>query len=91
MYFCTFIMRFVVVYGLYMYSAAMTCYMIIMHVCFWFGDVASISKICSYIRAFYRLIEVGCYIRYQNRVNSEVNSVSGKIGRFDEFDRVKTR
>jgi len=29
--------------------------------------------------------------RYQNRVNSEVNSVFGKIGRFDEFDRVNTR
>jgi len=29
--------------------------------------------------------------RYQNRVNSEVNSVSSKVGRFDEFDRVNTR
>ena len=28
--------------------------------------------------------------RYQNRVNSEVNSIFGKIGRFDEFDRVNT-
>jgi hypothetical protein len=61
MYFCTFILRFVVVYGLYMCSAALRCYMIIMHVCLWFGDVASISRICSYIHAFYRLIEVGCY------------------------------
>jgi len=28
--------------------------------------------------------------RYQNRVNSEVNSIYGKIGKFDEFDRVNT-
>jgi len=29
--------------------------------------------------------------RYQNRVNTEVKLVSGKIERFDEFDRVNTR
>ena len=29
--------------------------------------------------------------RFKNRVNSEVNSVSGKIKKFDEFDRVDTR
>jgi len=28
--------------------------------------------------------------RCQNRVNSNVNSVSGKIEMFDEFDRVNT-
>ena len=48
-------------YGLYMCSAAMWCNMIFMHVCFNLEDVASISRIYLYIRAFYRLIEVGCY------------------------------
>ena len=28
---------------------------------FEFEDVASISRICLYIRAFYRLLEIGCY------------------------------
>jgi len=29
--------------------------------------------------------------RYQNRVNSEVNSIFGKIRRFNEFGRVNTQ
>ena len=32
-----------------------------MYVLFSFDDVASISRIYFYIRAFYRLLEVGCY------------------------------
>jgi len=39
-----------------------------------------------------RVLTLRVYVfRYQNRVNSEVNSVYGKIGRFDEFDQVNTR
>ena len=32
-----------------------------MYVLFLFDDVASISRIYLYIRAFYRLLEIGCY------------------------------
>jgi len=39
-----------------------------------------------------RVLTLRVYVfKYQNRVNSIVNSISDKIGRFDEFDRVNTR
>jgi len=39
-----------------------------------------------------RVLTLQVYVfRYQNRVNFEVNSVSGKIERFGEFDRVNTQ
>jgi hypothetical protein len=50
-------------YGLYICSAAMFMKFdnLYMYVSFVIGDVASISRIYLYVRAFYRLLEVGCY------------------------------
>jgi anaerobic ribonucleoside-triphosphate reductase len=38
--------------------------------CGLFEDVASISRICLYIRAFYRLLEIGVTSWYQSRGQS---------------------
>jgi hypothetical protein len=53
-------------YGLYICSA--TVFMkfdnLYMYDLFLIGDIASISRIYLYIRAFYRLLEVGCYTKW---------------------------
>jgi hypothetical protein len=52
-----------VVYGLYVY-VPLLCDVTWPYACMYCGlfeDVASISRICLYIRAFYRLLEIGCY------------------------------
>jgi len=41
---------------------------------------------CSTNRVLTRLVYQVYVFRYQNRVNSEVNSISGEIGMFDEFN-----
>jgi hypothetical protein len=63
-------------YGLYIYSAAMFMNFdnLYMYVSFLIGDVASISRIYLYIRAFYRLLEVWCY-----KLVSEPWSVSSRL------------
>jgi hypothetical protein len=50
-------------HGLYICSAAMFMRLdnLYMYVLFLVDDVTSISRIYLYIRAFYRLLEVGCY------------------------------
>jgi len=41
---------------------------------------------CSQIKMLTRRVYRLYVFRYQNRVNSELNSISGKIEIFDEFD-----
>jgi len=43
-------------------------------------------KQCCTNRVLTRRLYWVYVFRYQNRVNSEVNSISGKIGMFNEFD-----
>jgi len=49
-------------------------------------EVPQTSELCSANRVLTRRVYRVYVFRYQNRVNSNVNSISGKIRMFDEFD-----